>query len=168
MRCLYGDQGIVHEILHEAQGKGERKFHVKWIDTIVLREYLDMFEKEGYKTEIQRPLADDEYTSLTNRERWIVASWKPTYEPADSIGNSEQIQQLLAEMRADLKPSQQELGPARRDADLKDDRQIQGDWIDSSYRCAHPILRATPQIPDQVGPHDQSQSRQRRAAYWPI
>ena len=29
VRCLYGDQGIVHEILHKAQGKGERKDHVK-------------------------------------------------------------------------------------------------------------------------------------------
>ena len=55
-----------------------------------------------------------------------VASWKPTYEPAKSTGNSEQIQQLLAEMRARLQPSQQEVGPARRDADLTDDRQIQG------------------------------------------
>ena len=60
-------------------------------------------------------------------EHWIVAGWQPTYEPADSIGNSEQTQQLLAEMRAKLKQSQQELGPAvlaRRDADLTDDRQI--------------------------------------------
>ena len=62
-----------------------------------------MVEKEGYKTESQRPLADDEYISLTQREQWIVAGWKPTYEPADLIGNSEQIQQLLAEMRAKLK-----------------------------------------------------------------
>ena len=92
----------------------------------------------------QRLLADDEYISLTQREQWIIAGWKPTYEPADSTGNSEQIQQLLAEMRAKLKPSQQELGPAipaRRDADLTDDRQIQGNWIDSSHRCAHPILQ---------------------------
>ena len=51
---------------------------------------------------------------------------EPTYEPPDSIGNSEQIQPPLAEMRAKLNPSQQELGPARRDADLKNDRQIQG------------------------------------------
>ena len=100
-----------------------------------------MFEKEGYKTESQRPLADDEYISLTQREQWIVASWKPTYEPTDSIGNSEQIQQLIAKMRAKLKPSQQELGPAKRDADLTDDEQIQGNWIDSSHRCAHPILQ---------------------------
>ena len=114
------------EILHEAQGKGERKYHVKWRDTIVLRKHLAMFEKEGYKTESQRPLAEEEYISLTDREQRRVASWKPTYEPADSIGNSEQIQQLLAEMRAKLKPSQQELGPARRDDDLTDDRQIQG------------------------------------------
>ena len=149
VRCLYGDQDIVHEILHEAQGKGDRKYHVKWKDTIVLRKYLDMFEKEGYKTESQRPLADDEYISLSNREQWIVASWKPTYEPADSIGNSEQIQQLLAEMKANLKPSQQELGPARRDADLTDDRQIQGKWIDSSHRCAHPILQE-PRLRDLI------------------
>ena len=59
VRCLYGDQDIVHEILHEAQGKDERKYHVKWTDTIVLRKHFVMFEKEGYKTESQRPLADD-------------------------------------------------------------------------------------------------------------
>ena len=100
-----------------------------------------MFEKEGYKTESQRPLAEEGYISLTNREQRRVASWKPTYEPADSIGNSEQIQQHLAEMKAKLKPSQQELGPARKDGDLTDDRQIQGNWIDSSHRCAHPILQ---------------------------
>ena len=78
-----------------------------------------MFEKEGYKTERHRPLADDEYITLTQREQYIVAGWKPTYEPADSIGNFEEIQQLLAEMSAKLKSSQQELGPAisaRRDA----------------------------------------------------
>ena len=68
---------------------------------------------------------------------WIVASWKPRYEPADSIGDSEQRQQFLAK----LEPSQQVLGPARRDADLTDDRQIQGNWIDSSHRCAHSILQ---------------------------
>ena len=144
VRCLYGDQDIVHEILHEAQGSGDRRYHVKWRDTIVLRKHLVMFEKEGYKTESQRSLADDECISLTQREQWIVAGWKPTYEPADSIGNSEQIQQLLAEMRARLKSSQQELGPvipARRDADLTDDRQIQGNHIDSSHRCAHPTLQ---------------------------
>ena len=28
-RCLYGDQDIVHEILHEAQGNRDRKYHVK-------------------------------------------------------------------------------------------------------------------------------------------
>ena len=89
VRCLYGDQDIVHEILHEAQGKGERKYHVKWRDTIVLRKHLVMFEKEGYKTESQRLLADDEHISLTQRELWIVSGWNPTYEPADSIGNSE-------------------------------------------------------------------------------
>ena len=55
-----------------------------------------------------------------------MASWKPKYEPTESIGGSGQIQQLLAEMRARLKPSQKECGPARRDADLTDDRQIQG------------------------------------------
>ena len=33
------------------------------------------------------------------------------------------------------------MSPARRDADLTDDRQIQGNWIDSSYRCAYPILQ---------------------------
>ena len=55
-------------------------------------------------------------------------------------------------MRAKLRPSQQELGPAippRRDADLTDDRQIQGNWIDSSHRCAHlinldPMTRVNP------------------------
>ena len=83
-----------------------------------------MFEQEGYRAKSQRPLADDKYLSLTDREQWIVASWKPRYEPADSIGDSEQIQQFLAEMIAKLEPSQQVLGPARRDADMTDDRQI--------------------------------------------
>ena len=45
VRCLYGDQAVVHEILHEAQGKGERKYHVKWRDTIVLGKHVVMFEK---------------------------------------------------------------------------------------------------------------------------
>ena len=75
VRCLFGDQDIVHEILHEAQGKGLRKYYVKWRETfykIVLRKHLDMSEKEGYKTESQRPLAGDEYIkyiSLSNRNR---------------------------------------------------------------------------------------------------
>ena len=69
----------------------------------------------------------------------IVARWHPTYEPAGSSGNSEQIQQLLAEMRAKLKPSQQGWGPAMREADLTDDRQDQGNWIDSSHGYAHLI-----------------------------
>ena len=58
---------IVQEILHQAQGKGERKYHVKWRDTIVLRKHLGMFKKEGYTMESQRPLADDQYISLTQR-----------------------------------------------------------------------------------------------------
>ena len=86
-------------------------------------------------------MTDDEYISLTNREHWVVASWKPIYEPAESTGSFEQIQQLLAETRARLKSSQQGLDTARRDADLTDDRQIQGNWIDSSLRCAYPILQ---------------------------
>ena len=45
------DQDVVHEILHEAQGKAERKYHVKCSDTIVLGKHLAMFKKEGYKTE---------------------------------------------------------------------------------------------------------------------
>ena len=55
-------------------------------------------------------------------------------------------------MRAKFKPSQQELAPAipaRRDADLTDDRQIQGNWIDSSHRCAHPILQE-PRLRDLI------------------
>ena len=66
--------------------------------------------------------------------------------------NSEQIQQFLARMRAKMKPSQQELGPAipaRRDADLTDDGQIQGNWIDSSHRDAHPILQE-PRLRDLI------------------
>ena len=55
-------------------------------------------------------------------------------------------------MRAKLKPSQQELGPAktaRRGADLTDDRQIQGNCIDSSHRCAHPSL-PEPELSDLI------------------
>ena len=155
----------MHEILHEAQGNGKRKYHVKWRDTIVLRTHIAMFEQEGYKTESQLPSADDEYISLTNREQWIVASWKPTYDPAHSTGDSEQIQQLLAETRAKLKPSQQELGPARRDIDLTDGRQIQGNCIDSSHRCAHLVLQE-PHLRDliKLDPMTRGQSRQRCAA----
>ena len=43
--------------------------------------------------------------------------------------------------RARLTPSQKECGIAKKDADLTDDRQIQGKWIVPSYRCAHPILQ---------------------------
>ena len=44
--------------------------------------------------------------------------------------------------------------PARRDADLTDDRQIQGNWIDSSHeicdhRCAHPLLQE-PRLRDLI------------------
>ena len=155
----------MHEILHEAQGKGERKYRVKWRDTIVLQKHLEMFGKEGYKTECPRPLADDEYISLSKREQWIAVSWKPTYELADSIGDSEQIQRFLAEMRTNPKPSQQELGPARRNADLTDDRQIQGDWIDSSHNCAHPILQE-PHLGDLI--KLDPMTRVNHAACWPI
>ena len=55
VQCLYGAQDVVHEILHEAQGNDERKHHVKWRDTIVLRKHLAIFEKEGYRTESHRP-----------------------------------------------------------------------------------------------------------------
>ena len=135
VQCLYGDQDIVREILHEAQGNGERKCHLKWRNTIFLRKHIVISETEDYKTECHKSLADDEYIDPTTREHWLVASWKSTFEPAESLGNSEQIQQLLAVMRAKVKSSQQALGPARRDADLIDKRQIQGNWIDSSYMC---------------------------------
>ena len=36
-----------------------------------------------------------------------------------------------------------------RDADLTDDRQIQGNWSDSSHRCAHPILQE-PRLRDLI------------------
>ena len=39
--------------------------------------------------------------------------------------------------------------PARKDADQTDDRQIQGNWIDSSHRCAHPILQE-PRLRDLI------------------
>ena len=137
VRCISGDQGIVHEILHEAQGNGESSYHVKRRDTVVLRNNLAIFAKEGDAMESHRPLHDDEYVSLTNREHWVhwvAASWKPTYEAGESIFNSEQTQQFLARKRARLKPSQQKWGPTRRDADLTDDRQIQGNWVESSHR----------------------------------
>ena len=46
------------------------------------------------------------------------------------------------------KPSHK-CGPAGRDTDLTDDRQMQGNWIDSSHRCARPILQE-PQLRDLV------------------
>lgn len=51
--------------------------------------------------------------------------------------------------------------------DLTDDRQIQSDSIDSSHRCVHPILQE-PHLREQVESHDQSQIRQRCAAYQSI
>ena len=77
---------------------------------MILRQNLAKFEKQGYKTESQRSLPDDEYIGLANREQWIVASWKPN-ESAESTGNSEQIQQLLAEMRARCNQANRKLGP---------------------------------------------------------
>lgn len=62
-----------------------------------------------------------------------------TAEWAVSNGLLQHIQQLLADMRAGLKPSQ-ERGPTRRDTDLTD-RLIQGIWVDSSRRCAHSALQ---------------------------
>ena len=70
---------------------------------------------------------------------------------------------VTAEMRARQQLSQTKCGPARKDADLTDDRQIQGNWIDSSYRCAHPCMTwakfsktgrqetLLPARPDQLG-----------------
>ena len=43
---------MVHKILHEAQGIGEGRYHVKWRDTIDLRKRLVMFEKVGYKKRV--------------------------------------------------------------------------------------------------------------------
>ena len=51
-------------------------------------------------------------------------------------------------MRASPKPSRKEYGLARRDADLIDDRQVKGNWVDYSHRCAHPILQE-PRLRDQ-------------------
>lgn len=72
-------------------------------------------EKDGYSAESDRPL-NDGYAGLMNREHWVIASWKPTYESALSIGTSEQMKQVvivpfLAKTRASLKPSQREGGP---------------------------------------------------------
>ena len=47
-------------------------------------------------------------------------------------GTSEQIQQLLIKMKTRLRPSQREGRPNRRDTDLTDDRQIQGNYLDST------------------------------------
>ena len=129
------------KISHGAQGNGGQKCHVKWRDPIVLRRCLAIFEKEGYRTESQRPLADDEYISLTNGEQWTVASWRPTYESADSLGDSatDTATSSRKESQTETKPT--EIGPCKEDADLTDDRQIQGNWIDSSHRCAHPDLQ---------------------------
>ena len=60
---------------------------------------------------------------------------------SESIGTSKQMEQILAEMRARLKPSQKESGPSRRDTDLTDGRLIQSNWIDHFHRCAHQILQ---------------------------
>ena len=54
----------------------------------------------------------------------MIPSWKSTYGPVMPIGTSEQIQQLLAKMRVTLEPSMKECGPARRNTDLTDDRQL--------------------------------------------
>ena len=44
-------------------------------------------------------------------------------------------------MRARLEPSQTECWPVRRGTDLTDVRKIEGSWIDSAYRYAHPSLQ---------------------------
>ena len=44
-------------------------------------------------------------------------------------------------MRAILKPSQKECGLAKGNADMTDGRQIQGNWVDFSRKCAHPVLQ---------------------------
>ena len=100
----------MHEILHEAQGNGERNYHVKKRNTVVLRKHLAIFEKEGDATESHRPLHDDEYVSLTNREHWVAASWKPTYEAGESIFNSEHTEiSSQNEGQTEIKPT--EMGP---------------------------------------------------------
>ena len=48
-----------------------------------------------------------------------------------------------------MKPSQKMYGPAKVNSDLTDDRQFQGNWIDSFCRCAHPILQK-PQREDTI------------------
>ena len=65
------------------------------------------------------------------------------------IGSLEQIQHRLAGIRAKLKPSQKECGPDRRETDLTDGKQIQGDRVDTSHRCAHPLLQE-PQLSDLI------------------
>ena len=47
-----------------------------------------------------RLCSDDGYARLTNRECLVIVSWKFTCESAKSMGTSEQIQDLLADMRA--------------------------------------------------------------------
>ena len=42
------------------------------------------------------------------------------------MGTSKKIQQLLAEVRARLKPSQRESDLAERNTDLADDKRLQG------------------------------------------
>ena len=41
----------MHEILHEAQGDGEFKYHLKWRDRVDMRNHLAIFKKDGYEIE---------------------------------------------------------------------------------------------------------------------
>ena len=65
---VYGGQDMMHKILHEAQGKGECKYHVKWRNAIILKEHLAIFKKDGDESKSHRPFSGDNYAGLTNKE----------------------------------------------------------------------------------------------------
>ena len=103
-----------------------------------MRRHIPFFRKGGYETESHDPSSDDNYAGLIGREHWVIASWKPAYETVNLIGNSEQTDQLLAEMKARLAPIQ---GSRKEGTDLTDEKHIKGNWIDASHECAHSILQ---------------------------
>ena len=89
--------------------------------------HLAMFELAATKLRVRENLVMMRYC-LTNREHWVIASCKHIYEISQIklVGTPVQIQHLLVKIRAKLKPSQKEFGPAWRKTDLTDNRHIQG------------------------------------------
>ena len=72
---LYRDRDIVLEILQEAQGNDGCQVPCQIErQRIVLKKRLDVLQKYGYKTEIDRPVKDDDYFGIT--KHLPTTAWK--------------------------------------------------------------------------------------------